>query len=131
MDDYEGVYFIRDDGSFDTETCPARNTKILLRHGLVQDNSKQILEGDILILPSQYLCPISYSSGVNQKTKDTVSIHWFNASWQSKEARLQHKKNLRKNKRANFVHSIVHIPNRILLGILGKERYENLKKKVK
>ena len=95
MDDYEGIPFIHEDGGFDTEACPSRNTRIFLRHGLKQDDSLQTLEGDILILPCVYLCPISYTTNIRHDSEDTISIHWFDASWKTKEEKVQHAKKVR------------------------------------
>ena len=127
MEDYEGIPFIREDGSFDTEPCPSRNTKIFLRHGLVQNDNEQILDGDILILPSIYLCPIRYMDGHYTHSFKTVSIHRFSASWQSKEAKKNHKRNKRRINRTNRIHFILHIPHRFLRLIIGETRYEKLK----
>lgn len=127
MDDYDGIPFLLEDGSYDKETCPSRNTKILIRHGLRQDDSKQILDGDILILPSIYFCPLSYQTGKRKLSNKTVSIHWFDASWRTAaEKAYQKEKIMRERKDA-----IKHLPNRILIGLLGKNRYGKLKKILK
>lgn len=107
MDDYEGVPFIHEDGTYDTVTCPQRNTKIFLQHGLKQDDSMQILDGDVLILPSIYLCPISYQTNIRRHSDDTISIHWFDASWKSKEEKALHEKKVRNEAIKRFVHNVV------------------------
>ena len=48
MNDYKDMPFIKDDGSYDTTPCPKRNTEVLLRRGLVQNDAWQILKGNIL-----------------------------------------------------------------------------------
>ena len=127
MDDYEGILFLRGDGSYDNETCPSRNTKILLHHGLRQDDSRQVLDGDVLILPSIYLCPLSYQTGKRKLSSKTVSIHWFDASWRTAaEKAYQKDKIMRERKDA-----VKHLPNRMLSGLLGEKRYEKLKKLLK
>ena len=127
MDDYEGVSFIHDDGSFDTETCPSRNTKILLRHGLVQDDSQQLLDGDILILPSIYLCPYSYETHTYLRSSKTISCHWFDASWRTEQEKAYHKNKLRQARKD----SLIHAPNRLLLRLLGEKNYGKLKSALK
>lgn len=87
MHDYEEIPFILKDGSLDLLPCPQRNTEVFLRHGLKQDNSWQVLDAGIQILPSEYLCPVSYKDGRMKLTKKTISIHWFSASWQLQEER--------------------------------------------
>lgn len=85
MDDYLSIPFVLPDGSYDLVTCPVRNTEVFLKHGLRQDNSMQILEGDILILPKEYLAPIDTNTNELQSTVNTISIHWFSGSWCSEE----------------------------------------------
>lgn len=127
MEDYEGIPFFLEDGSIDSETCPRRNTKIFLRHGLRQDDSRQILEGDILILPSICLCPISYETNSRRWSPDTISVHWFDASWRTEEEKQHH---LQKQKREKLDH-IKHLPNRLLMRLLGESGYQRLKKVLK
>ena len=127
MADYEEISFVCADGSFDTEPCPVRNTKVFLRHGLKQDDSKQILDNEVCILPSIYLCPLSYQTGNLCRSPETVSIHWFDASWQSKSEKEAHQKRLQAEKRDK----LIHLPNRILMKLLGNTRYQRLKQKLK
>lgn len=127
MDDYEGIPFIREDGSFDTETCPSRNTKVLLRHGLIQDDSRQILDGDILILPSIYLCPYSYETHAYLRSSKTISCHWFDASWRTEQEKAYHKNKLRQSRKD----SLIHAPNRLLMRLLGEKNYGKLKSALK
>lgn len=127
MNDYEGIPFVLEDGSFDKETCPSRNTKILLRHGLRQDDSWQILEGDILVLPSICLCPLSYQTGKRRFSPKTISVHWFDASWRTEAEKAYQKEKIARER----MDAIKHLPNRLLRGVMGTERYENLKKLLK
>ena len=131
MADYADIPFIHPDGSIDHTPCPRRNTEIFLWHGLEQDDQKQILDDSILILPTEYLSPLDYETGKKRMTRHTVSIHWFAASWQPKEQRDKHRKAKREFRKADTWHNLVHTPNRILLGLLGKERYEAVKKRLK
>jgi len=134
MDDYDGIPFRREDGSFDLEACPKRNTRVFLRHGLLQDDSKQILDGDILILPSIYLCPICCETGFYSRSLKTVSVHHFSASWFTEEQRFRANKlkaQYRKLRRRHRINYITHLPNRILLTILDEEKYQSIKRKLK
>lgn len=134
MDDYNEIPFFREDGSFDMEACPTRNTKVFLRHGLIQDDSYQILEKHILILPSIYLCPIRYMDGHYTHSSKTISVHRFSASWYSEEQRdknAESRKYHRRIKRRNMIDYIVHTPNRVLKRVLGEKRYQTLKQSMK
>ncbi len=123
MDDYNDVPFIKEDGSFDTETCPSRNTKVILRHGLQQDDSRQVLEDDVLILPTRFFCPLDYNTGKLHRTKDTVSVHWFDASWRTAEEKAYHERKLKAEKRDRLIHT----PQRAFRKLLGEKGYEKLK----
>lgn len=130
MEDYRDIPFIKPDGTFDTTTCPARNTKIFLRHGLKQDDSKQILDCKILILPSIYLCPMFYESNKIRRSRKTVSIHWFSASWKTQKQKadyITYQRNQRKLQLRSRIDYVIHLPNMVALSILGKDRYERLK----
>lgn len=123
MDDYESIPFIKEDGTLDQETCPSRNTKILLQYGLQQDDSLQILDGNIRILPSIYLCPLSYYSGQRKCSLKTISIHWFNASWKTETERTARKKRIVRDR----VDYIRHIPHRLMRKLLGDGIYDQIK----
>ncbi len=129
MQDYEGTPFIKNDGSYDLTTCPARNTKIFLTHGLEQNNSMQILNGDVLILPTVYLCPIDYYSGKLTHSKNTVAIHWFTSSWRNSKYKTALKER-KAQKITDFIHKIIHIPNLLLIRLLGQEKYNRIKTKL-
>ena len=137
MDDYAEIPFLLADGSFDQTACPVRNTQVLLRHGMVQNGVYQAVEG-IVLYPPEVFCPIDLVNGGLRKSKDTVAIHWFSGSWMSETIQAEKKKwqkKLRKMNRRRMLGDardfLIHIPNRILLGLFGKERYEKLKMKIK
>lgn len=131
MDDYAEIPFVREDGSFDTLPCPQRNTAILLRHGMQQNDSRQVLDGNILILPSEYFCPLSYQNGRKKCTENTISIHWFDASWQSEAQKKTHKDTVKKWNAAMRKDYVRHIPNRLMRALLGTARYNKLKSTLK
>lgn len=127
LEDYEEIPFVFSDGSFDLTPCPKRNTEIFLKHGLIQNDSRQILDDKILILPSSVLCPIDYNTGIKKITRDTVSIHHFSASWYSEEQCRAYKKR-KKLERKDY---LIHVPNRLMIKLLGTNRYERFKAWVK
>lgn len=131
MEDYAEIPFVREDGSFDTLPCPQRNTAILLKHGLLQNNTRQVLEGGILILPCEYLCPLSYQNGLKKRTKNTISIHWFDASWQSAAQKKAHRDAAKKRNREARRDYVRHTPNRLMRALLGTARYDKLKSTLK
>lgn len=84
MADYDGLPFILPDGTLNTVPCPELNAKVFLRHGLGPEDSRQVLDNGAVILPSACLCPITdYYTLEMHKTPETISIHYFSASWYS------------------------------------------------
>lgn len=79
-DNYEHINFIKEDGSFNQTVCSVFQTSILLKKGLKFDNSIQEIEG-LTIFPAEYFAPKEYFSGKITLTKNTYSIHHFDAYW--------------------------------------------------
>ena len=113
MKGYEGIPFLLEDGSMNETPCPSRDLPVFQKYGLRPDGSEQYLNGNVHIYPKEYFSPLDYKTGCMKKTGQTVSIHWFAASWFSK-------KQLRRKR-------IRWIINRVL----GQERFERLKRRVK
>jgi hypothetical protein len=76
------------DGTCGVQMCPALNTAALEKLGLVPDGSMQTVAG-ALVLPMEYLNPYESATGRLNKTKNTYSIHWYNASWMSTGRKLR------------------------------------------
>lgn len=123
MNEYQSIPFIKVDGSIDSTACPARNTQVLLRYGLKQDDSRQILDGDILILPSIVLCPIDYNSGIYKKSHHSFSVHWFAASWHTEQQRQSMKTKQEKRQKEHRKYVLTHLHCIAAQKILGMERY--------
>lgn len=78
------------DGEHGVKGCPRLNTSALLKLGLKQDGTYQNLSGTI-ILPSDYLNPYESNTGRLNKTENTVSVHWYSASWMSRKQLIRQK----------------------------------------
>ena len=89
MEEYENISFLLKNGKIDTTPCPVRNTLTFLHHGLKQDGTMQMLNDLILILPSEYLSPLNYETGITEITDKTYSIHHYHASWQTQEEKAK------------------------------------------
>lgn len=81
---YNKSSFINSDGSYNQKTVVAHTTEILMANGLKDIFGVQQVK-DIIIYPKSYFCPIDYYSGKLSITPDTVAIHHYNGSWQTKE----------------------------------------------
>lgn len=125
-DSYENKKFRNEDGSLNLIPSPILNTEILLEMGLKQNNTFQKI-GDLSIYPAEFLCPKSFNTGKINKTKNTISIHHFAASWYTEEQKLAHKKRLKEQK----IDRIKHLPNRTLKSLLGASNYEKLKENIR
>ena len=79
MDSYEKTEFIKPDGCLDLTPCPVKDTHVLNKVGLLQNNLKQNIQG-VHIFPTDFFCPVSIL-GQKNFTKNTVSIHHFHGSW--------------------------------------------------
>lgn len=70
--------------------CPKLNTQALTDRGLILNGQRQDL-GIAVVYPADYFNPYDDPTGRLNKTKNTVSIHWYSKSWLSKGAILRSK----------------------------------------
>ena len=89
-------------------TCPIVQTRVLQQHGLAKNNSKQDIEG-FAVYPSEYFCPMNYNQIYDNFTKNTISVHHFDASWFSKKERRAFIWGNQKAKAVHSVKKILHI----------------------
>ncbi len=68
-------------------TCVTYTTNMLKRYGLRNRNELQQLE-TILVLPTEYLCPLILETNRLKITENTYSIHHYDMSWKDKKDRL-------------------------------------------
>ena len=106
------------------KACPHITTELLEKHGLVCERSKQQFIAGLTIYPEEYLCPKNERTGLTHRTKNTYSIHHFDASWFEESWKQGQKKRWQKER----LRYIMQTPNRALRKLLGIERYQNLKK---
>lgn len=76
------------DGEHGTVGCPRLNTAALLPLGLQQDGTRQNVAGAD-ILPIDWLNPYESTTGRLNKTKNTLSIHWYTGAWLSPKQRVR------------------------------------------
>lgn len=121
---YEKMDFVLENGEFNKIPSPEYTTKILEGYGLNRNlNCEQKLE-NFTVYPHQYFCPKSFSDGVIRKTKETYSIHHFDASWftpDDQKRKVERWKAVQKYNRKLW-------PNRLARKILGERNIEIIKK---
>lgn len=123
---YDNASFINPDGSLDTTTNVVIMTNICLHHGLVQNNQYQVVDGFALYAKDVF-CPLDNLSGTLKKTKATVAIHWFNASWHTEQQRKEMEE-LRKRKRKEILkYTVTHLHCIAAQKLLGMDRYLKLR----
>ena len=60
-------------------------TDLLTQKGLKKDGSMQVID-DVILYPSEYLCPMEYFTGKVTITDNTYAIHWYSMTWLPKTA---------------------------------------------
>lgn len=127
---YDKADFYLPDGSINFQTNVTTITNTCVEKGLKQNNTLQTIDG-FTLYPKDVFCPISYATETMHKTRRTVTIHWFAASWHTEDQKKQQIKRVKKQRKLQRKDFVVHLPNRILMFLLGKSKYEALKKKIK
>lgn len=129
--DYQDIPFVLEDGSFDMTPCPTRNTAALARAGLILNNTQQILPGNVAVFPKDWFCPLEYLTGRLYKTKNTVSIHRYAASWYSEKEKAWFKRASAEMKRELRRERYVNGPKRLIIKLIGEDRHQKLKRLIK
>lgn len=75
-------------GTNGTIVCPRLNTKALVKLGLVQNGLEQKV-CDAVIYPPSIFNPYDSATGKLNKTNETISIHWYAATWMSKRQKFR------------------------------------------
>ena len=88
----KNIAFIRDDGTFNLETCGVYETKPFIENGMTVDNTVQRING-MTVFASEYFHPYDYMSGETNITDNTYSIHHFNGGWLDGKKKRRKKKN--------------------------------------
>lgn len=79
LDAYQGIHFIKEDGSLDTTTNTTRISNIMRDGGFVQDGKKRVYK-DMHFFPVDYFCP-RQTTGEKLITENTYCDHHFMGSW--------------------------------------------------
>lgn len=82
LKDYDDISFVDENGNIDITSCPERNTKTLIKLGLVPNGKYQEING-FCFYPVEYFAPFDYITLKTRITKNTYSIHHYSASWHS------------------------------------------------
>ena len=124
MELYEKLSFIKEDGGFNKTPSPHYTTELFKKHGFQQGNNQIQYLDYITIYPTEYFCPKDFETGITKITKNTYSIHHFDASWYTELEQQEKIKRWRTAKKDYWK----HFPNRVGRKILGAEKYNYLKR---
>lgn len=85
---YHNLSFYNDDGSLNLTPSPVYNTAVLVKHGLIPNNTLQTVE-NITVFPTEYFCPKDFYTGIITITPNTYAIHHYDASWHSEREKKE------------------------------------------
>ena len=124
---YEDLHFILSDGSYNRTPSPQYTTQLLRQLGYDQERGGRQELADLMIYSEDYFCPKSYATGTTRKSRNTYSIHHYDASWYTEDERIQWKKSQTIARLRYPFDKINLIRYNLMIKVLGFERYEKLK----
>lgn len=109
MESYNGEHFINEDGTLNTYTCVNRTMDVLKKNGYnITPTTKSI--DDIPIFSPEYFCGYDLKTNHYNITSNTISVHHYAATWQSKSTR------------------IAKTTKKIISKLIGEKAYKNISK---
>lgn len=87
MKNYRSSPFVLADGSFDITPCTERDSEVFSNLEIIESNEIQILPGEIVCLPVDYLSAKDYMTGKITITENSRTIHHFAESWMTEQQR--------------------------------------------
>ena len=96
LDSYQEEHFLNQDGSLNLKTVVTRVSEVFYKHGFVKEDKIQDVAG-VRVYPTEYFCPKSYFTNQLNITEKSYTIHWYDGSWLTYEAK----------KRASFRQKVV------------------------
>lgn len=86
LDSYKEDFFVNSDGSFNLMTIVTRVSNIFYKHGFVKEDIIQDVAG-VRVYPVEYFCPKDFKTMLLNTTDNSYTIHHFDGSWMSEEAK--------------------------------------------
>ena len=108
------------------QSCPWITTSLLEKHGYREDCIEIQTVAGMTIYPEEYLCPKNERTGITKVTKNTFSIHQFDASWFEESWKEGQKKRWREVKLNRRKHSLY----KTIIRLIGVKTYQNIKKRI-
>lgn len=90
LTDYDNRHFLQKGGSFDMTTNVKTITRLTAeKYGLILNGITKKFGENMILLPFEYLCAKSFTTGKLKCTNDTFAIHHFSGSWLSDTERIR------------------------------------------
>lgn len=87
LEEYNGLHFVKPDGSYDMMTNTERITRRMMKDGFVPNGIEQDYK-DLHVFPVEYFCP-RQTTGEYFKTKNTYCDHLGACGWGKKQKGLK------------------------------------------
>ena len=116
---YDNLVFTLPDGTYNKVPSPVYTTRVLEQHGLDREIDQLQSLAHVEVYPTDFFCPKSFRTGVIERTKNTYSIHHFDASWYTDDMQQKKENRWKQEKRSYWL----HLPCRIAQKILGMDLY--------
>ena len=85
LDEYEGLHFLKEDGSYDMMTNTVRITERMVKDGFITNGKEQTYK-DLHVFPTDYFCP-RQTTGEYFKTENTYCDHLGACGWGNSKKR--------------------------------------------
>lgn len=123
---YDTASYYHADGTENITTNVEVLTSLCEKYGFRPNNTFQTVQG-FAIYPKEYFCPVDFDTEKLHRTRKTVVIHWFAASWHTQEEleEIQAERIRQKKEKQSQL--------RVKVGqtLLGEKGYEKLKTMIK
>ena len=93
INEYNGIHFLKKNGSLDMTPCPIRNTKAFEKLGYNKERNEDsiIYLNNVVIYTKEYFAPQNYLTREINITPNTYSIHHYDGAWMGKKSRFYKK----------------------------------------
>lgn len=97
---YKNLSFYKENKELNLTPCPFYSTTYFEKLGYKKNNETQIIK-NAKIFSSEFFSPYNYKNGKMINSPNTISIHWYNASWFDEENKKIHDMEIRIRQKIN------------------------------
>ena len=85
LDQYDGLHFVREDGTLDMTTNTIRISEVMRKGGFIQDGKYHVYK-DMHVFPTEYFCP-RQTTGEVLINENTYCDHHFMGTWDEEKSK--------------------------------------------